>query len=124
MEVRNEVLSSVGAQDMDTSGYQVSDPDNVDFYYKNDQLDVDAVIRAYKDTPFFPSTFNAFEMGSKAEIPILINEEQDRKNSPPPHLPTTPVSERTIQPLELMTNRPFGTRNENVPDYVSRKLFE
>ena len=66
--MRNEVLSSV------------FDPDNVEFYYENDQLDMDAVIRAYRDTPFTPSTFNAFEMGSKAEIPILINEEQDRKN--------------------------------------------
>ena len=110
-EVRNEVLSSV------------SDPDNVEFYYENDQLDMDAVIRAYKDTPFTPSTFNAFEMGSKAEIPILINEGQDKKNSLPPHLPTTPVSERPIQPPEWMTNRPFGTRIDNVPDFPFRNLF-
>ena len=32
-EMTDEVLSSVGAQAMDTSGYQVSaDPDDVDFY--------------------------------------------------------------------------------------------
>ena len=31
-EMRDKVLSSVGAQDMDTSGYQVSDLDAVDFY--------------------------------------------------------------------------------------------
>ena len=31
MEMRDEVLSSVGAQDMDKSGYQVSDLDDVEF---------------------------------------------------------------------------------------------
>ena len=43
MEMRDQVLSSVVAQDMDTSGYQVSDLDDVEFYWGNDQLDVDAV---------------------------------------------------------------------------------
>ena len=43
-EMRDEVLSSVGVQDMDTSGSQVSaDLDDVDFCAENDQLDVDAV---------------------------------------------------------------------------------
>ena len=32
MEKRYEVLSSVGAQDVDISGYQVSDMDELDFY--------------------------------------------------------------------------------------------
>ena len=32
MEMREEVFSNVGAQDIDTSGYQVSDLDNVEFY--------------------------------------------------------------------------------------------
>ena len=30
---------------MDTSGYQVSDPDNFGFFSENDQLDLDAVFR-------------------------------------------------------------------------------
>ena len=50
LEIRNEVLSIVGAQDMDTSGYQVSDLDDADFYWENDQLDVDAVFRPGIDT--------------------------------------------------------------------------
>ena len=47
-EMRDEELSSVGAQDMDTSGHRVSaaDLDDVEFYRENDQLDVDAVLRA------------------------------------------------------------------------------
>ena len=97
--------------------------DNVEFYWENDELDVDAVFRPDKDTPFFPSTFNDFGVGSMAENPILIDKEQDRKNSPPPFL-TTPVSDTPTQPPLLMRIRPFGTRIENVPDYVYRNLFE
>ena len=40
-DMRDEVLPRVGAQDMETSGYQVSDLDDVDFYWENDQLDLD-----------------------------------------------------------------------------------
>ena len=34
MEMRDEVLSSVGAQDKDASGYQVSDMDDVESYWE------------------------------------------------------------------------------------------
>ena len=45
-EVKDEVLSSVGAQDMDTNGYQVSaDLDDVDINLENDRLEVDAVFK-------------------------------------------------------------------------------
>ena len=63
MEMKDEVLSGVGKQDMDTIGYQVSDLDDVKFYWENDQLDVDAVFRSGSDKLFSPSTFNDFEMG-------------------------------------------------------------
>ena len=42
--MRDEVPSSVGAQDIATSGHQVSDVDDLEFYRENDQLDVDAVL--------------------------------------------------------------------------------
>ena len=45
-EMRDDVLSSVGAQKgLDTNWYRVSpaDLDDVVFYWENDQLDVDAV---------------------------------------------------------------------------------
>ena len=51
-EKGDEVLSSVGAQDMATSGYQVSDVGDVEVYWENAQLDVDAVFRPDFDTPF------------------------------------------------------------------------
>ena len=49
-------------------------------------------------------------------------QEQDRENSLPP--PTTPVSERPTQLPSLLRSRSFGAREENVPDYVSRNLFQ
>ena len=83
MEMGEEVLSNVGAQDMDTSGYQVSDLDDVEFYWENDQLDVDTVFKPGIDIPFSPSTFNDFKMGSLTENPILIDEEEDKENCLP-----------------------------------------
>ena len=94
--MKDEVISSVGAQDMDTSGYQVSaDLDDVEFYWENDQLDFDAVFRPGIGTPFSPTPFDDLEVGG-SENPILLDEEEDKENSPPT---TTPVSERQMRPL-------------------------
>ena len=62
-------------------------------------------------------------MCSRAENPILNDEEQEKENSTSP-VPTTPISERSNQPPVLMRSHPFETSFENVPDYVYRKLFE
>ena len=65
-EMRDEVLSSVGAQEgLDTSGYQVSaDLHDVEFYRETDHLDVEAVFRPGIDTPVSPTAFDDLEMGS------------------------------------------------------------
>ena len=101
-EMTDEVLSSVGAQEgSDTSGYQVSaaaDLDDVELYWENDQLDVDAAFRPGIDTPFSPTLFDDLEMGGSAENPILLDEEEDKENSPPTTT-TIPVSERPTRPL-------------------------
>ena len=52
MEMRDEVLSSVAAQDLDTSSYQVSDLADNEFNWENSQLELDAVFRPGTDTPF------------------------------------------------------------------------
>ena len=67
-EMRDEDFSSVGAQDMDRSWYQVSsaDLDDVEFYWENDQLDIDAVFRPDIDTPFSPTAFDDLEMGGSS----------------------------------------------------------
>ena len=63
IEMRDEVLSSVGAQDLDTSSYQVSDLEDMEFNWENSQLDMDAVFRPGIDTPFSPKTFDDLLMG-------------------------------------------------------------
>ena len=76
---------------------------------KNDQLDIDAVFRPGIDTPLSLSTFNEFKMGSMAENPILIDEEQDKENSP--RLPTTPDSERPTQTPCVDEKSPIRNKN-------------
>ena len=117
-EMGDEVLSSVGAPEgLDTSGCQVfADLDDVYFYWENDQLDLSAVFRPGIDTPFSPTAFDYLEMGGSAENPILLDEEEDKDNSPP--ITTTPVSQRPRRPPGLLRSCPFGTRIENVPDFV------
>ena len=119
MEMRDEVLSSVGAQDLDTSSYQVSDLEDIEINWENSQLDMDSVFRPGIDTPFSPTVFDDLLMSDgSVENPILLNEEQDKENVP------TPVSERPTEPPRLLRSRAFGARIENVPDYVYRNLFE
>ena len=58
MEMRDEVLSCVGAQHLDTSSHQVSDLEDIEFNWENSLLDMDAVFRPGIDTPFSPTTFD------------------------------------------------------------------
>ena len=121
MEMRDEVLSSVGAQDLDTSSYQVSDLVDIEFNWENSQLEMDAVFRPGKDTPFSPITFDDFLMGDgSVENPIVLHEEENKENAPPP---STPESVRPTETPRLQRRRAFGARMENVPQYVFRNLF-
>ena len=93
-EMRDGVLSSVGSKEgLDTGGYQVSaDLNDVEFYWENNQLDLDAVFRPGIDISFSATAFHDSEMGGSAENHILLDEEEDKENSLP--TTTTPVSER------------------------------
>ena len=117
-----EVLSSVGVHDLDTSGYQVSDLEDIEFNWQNSQLDMDAVFRPGRDTPFSSTTFDDLLMGDgSVENSIVLDEEEDIENAPSP---TAPESVRPTEPPRLQRSRAFGTRMENVPDYVFRNLFQ
>ena len=116
IEMREQVLSSVGAQDLDTSSYQVSDLEDIEFNREDSQLDMDAVFRPGIDTPFSPTTFDDLSMGGLVENPIVLDEEEDKENSPA--APSTPESVRPTEPPRLPRSRPSGPRIENVPDYV------
>ena len=93
MEMRDEVLSSVGAQNLDTSCYQVSDLEDIEFNWES--LELDAVFRPGIDTPFSPTTFDDLSMEESVENPIVLDEEENKENSAPT---TTPVSERPTEP--------------------------
>ena len=121
IEMREEVLSSVGAQDLDTSSYQVSDLGDIEFNWEDSQLDTDALFRQGIDTPFSPTTFDDFLMGDgSVDNPIVLDEEEDKENAPPP---STPESARPTEPPRLQRSRVFGARMESVADYVFRNLF-
>ena len=117
--MREEVLSSVGAQDLDTTSYQVSDLEDIEFKWEKSQLDMDAVFRPGIDTPFSPTTFDDFLMGDGN--PIVLDEEEDKENAPPP---TTPESVIPTEPPRLHRSRAFGSRMEIVPDFVFGNLFQ
>ena len=121
-EMREEVLSSVGAQDTDTSGYELSDLEDIEFSWEDPAVDMDSVSRPGIDTPFSQSIFDDFQIeGSTATNQIIVDDEEDKENSAP--RTTTPESERPTEPPRLLRSRPFGTRLENVPDSVYRTLF-
>ena len=122
IEMRDEVLSSVGAQDLDTSSYQVSDLEDIEFNWENTQLDMDAVFRPGIDTPFSPTTFDDLSMEGSVENPIVLDEEEDQENAAPP--PLTPESVRPTETPRLQRSRSFGERMENVPDYLIGNLFQ
>ena len=75
-DMREELLSSWGAQGLDTSSYQVSDLEDIEFNWENSKLDMDAVFRPGLDTPFSPTTFDDLLMGNgSVENPIVLDEE-------------------------------------------------
>ena len=111
----------MGAQELDTSCYQVSDLEDIEFNGENSQLDTDAVFRPGIDTPFSPTKFDDLLMGDgSVENAIVLDEEEDKENAPPP---TTPESVRPTEHPRLQRSRVFGARMENVPDYNFRNLF-
>ena len=121
-EMPEEVLSSVGAQDTNTSGYELSDLEDIEFSWEDPAVDMDSVYRPGIDTPFSPSIFDDFQMeGSTATNPIIVDDEEDKENSAP--TTTTPESERPTEAPRLLRSRPFGTRLENVPESLYRTLF-
>ena len=51
-EMREEVHSSVGAQDTYTRGYELSDLEDIEFIWEDPAVDMDSVYRPGIDTPF------------------------------------------------------------------------
>ena len=62
IEMRKEVLSSVGAQDTDTRGYELSDLEDIQFSREDPAVGMDSVFWPRIDTCFSPSIFDDFQM--------------------------------------------------------------
>ena len=69
-EMSDEVLSSVGAQDMDTIGYQASDLDDLEFYWENDQLHVDVVLDPALILPFHQQRLKTWRWETQQKTPF------------------------------------------------------
>ena len=119
MEMRDEVLSSVGAQDLDTSSYLVSDLEDIELNWENSQLETDAVFRPGIDTPFSPTTFDDLSMEGSVQNPIGLDEKEDRENFPL-SAPSTSESVRLTEPPRLQRSCALGARLEDVPNFVFR----
>ena len=80
-ELKEEVLSSVGAQEgLATSGYQVSaDLDDVDFYSETNQLDVDAVFRPGIDTPFHQQRLTTSRWQVQQKTPFCLTKRKTKR---------------------------------------------
>ena len=109
----------MGAQDLDTSSYQVSDLEDIEFNWENLLLDMDAVFRPGIDTPFSPTTIEDSSMEGSVENPIVLDEKEDKENAPP----STLDSVRPTKTPRLQRSRAFGARMENVPGYVYKNLY-
>ena len=97
MDMRDQALSSVEAQDLDTSTFQVSNVEDIEFNWENSKLDMDEVFTPGIDTPFSTTTFDDLSTGESVENPIVLDEEEDKENSPP----STPESITPTDPPRL-----------------------
>ena len=79
-EMREEVLSTVGAQDTDTKGYKLTDLEDIVFSWEDPAADMDSVFQLGIDTPFCPYIFDNFQMeGSTAPNPYLLTMRKTRR---------------------------------------------
>ena len=121
MEMKDEVLSSVGAQERVTEGHQVSDPDGFVLYWETDQLDADAVFTSGIDSLFSPTAFDDLEKVGSAENPFCSTKCRTRGTVLQQHQSLRDQNNH-LQPPTLLRSCPSGTRIEIVPDYVFKKF--
>ena len=119
-EMREEVLCSAGTQVSDTCGYELLYWDDNGFFWENPPLQVDAVFRPIKESPFPPKDFENVEKGGSEENPILVDNEENNEISP--HM--TPVSERPNRLLALLQSCPFETRTEFFWNMFAKTCFK
>ena len=120
--MREEKLSSFGAQDTDRRGHELSNLGDIEFIWEDPAVDMDSVCRPVIDSSFYPSTFDDFQMGSTAANPLTVDYEEDKDISAPTTT-KTPESQRPTEPPKVQRSLLFQTRLEKVADCVYRTLF-
>ena len=88
MEMRDEALLRGGAQDMDNNGYQVSELDIIEFYWEMISWILTWSLDRALIALFHPERLMTWSWEVQSKNLILLNEEEDKENSPP----KTPVS--------------------------------
>ena len=107
-EIRDAPLWSVRAQNMDTTGYKLSDLEETEFRLEDLDLNMDWIFGPGIDPPFSRSTCIDFQIGSETESPNLIDEVEDNENSHP----TTLVTEKPTRPVALVMRLSFKMRKK------------
>ena len=79
MQMQDKVISSVAAHEMDTSGYQASDLEDIEVYWEALDLNTDTDSRPGIDTPFWTLIFTDFEIIPMIQNPI--DKEDDKEDS-------------------------------------------
>ena len=106
----------MGAQQIDTSRYQVSDLDDIEFNWWSRALDMDTVFQPGVDVLFLSSFVKDYEMGWVVEKPILLDEEKDGENLP--LWTTVPNKPTNLTHCWALSRGFFGTRFQTIHDYV------
>ena len=114
--MRDEIPSSLGAQDMDTTWYQVFDLHDIEFYSDYNHLVVDAVFRPGIDTPFYSTWFDG-DGSFSGKTQFCMTEKRTRRTLLPQH-----QSLRPTRPPALLRSHPFATRRENNFGFVYMNL--
>ena len=77
MEVRDETLSSVRAHDLDTSSYQLTYLEAIEFNWENSQLDL--VFRPGKDTPSLQQHLTIYRSRDQLKTPLNWTKRKSRR---------------------------------------------
>ena len=79
MEMREEVLSSVEAQNLNTSSNQVSDLEDIEFNWECSQLDMDTVFRLSIDTPILQLHLTIYRWRDQLKTPLYRMKRKTRR---------------------------------------------
>ena len=118
LQMRDKMISSGVAQEVDTNEYQVSDLEEEQFQSKYPELKLVTVSRPGLDTRLHLYTLKIFEMGSVFDISVLFDDKEQRTFSS-----VKPSRWESQWSTQLQNSQTFRTRTEIFFERVHRTLF-